>query len=536
MEWKILPRKSPDLKEQLLINRGLKSTKEKNQFLNPKISDFDSDLKIPGIEKAKKRILKAIKNNELIIVYGDYDVDGICGAAVLYLGLTSLGAKVLPYIPHREKEGYGLGRLGLQTAFDQGAKLVISVDCGIVNFQEAKIVQELGLELIITDHHQKDGKGVPNAFAIVHSTKMCGAAVAWCLIRNLVKKEIADDLLDLVAIATVADMMPMLGINRALVRVGLEYLNKTNRVGLLSLFDEAGIKKGTVTAYEIGHLIAPRLNAMGRLEHAIDSLRLICTKDPMKARRLTQLITDTNSRRVELTRSAMEEAQIKIAKEIKNVYVLSSSNWSPGIIGLVAGRICEITKKPTIAISIGETHSKGSARSVNGINIIEVIRQCSDILVAVGGHPGAAGFTIPTLKIAEFQKRMEEIIEKDDLMPENQLLDIEAEIPVKELNMKLVKSIEELEPFGIGNPKPILATLNMKLSDLRTVGGGLPAGRQGKHLKGKVDNIEFIGFGMGNMINNLSSGQFVNLAYNLEIDKFNGSEKLQLKIKDLHPI
>src|SRR3990167_10515261 len=237
MQWKLLLRKSDDLTEQLLINRKIKTPKEKDKFFNPEIEDFKSDLNISGIKESKKRILQAIKNKELIIAFGDYDVDGICGAAVLYLGLTQIGAKVLPYIPHREKEGYGLSEIGLQYALDQGAKLVITVDCGIVNFKQAQLTKKMGLDLIITDHHQKDSKKSPHAFAIVHSTKMCGSGVAWCLVKSLVKKEVADELLDLVAIATVADMMPMLELNRSLVKAGLKQLNKTKRVGLLALFN-----------------------------------------------------------------------------------------------------------------------------------------------------------------------------------------------------------------------------------------------------------------------------------------------------------
>ncbi|MBI2018064.1 DHH family phosphoesterase, partial [Candidatus Daviesbacteria bacterium] len=252
---------------KFLINRKIK---DKEKFFNPKISDFAKDLNIPGIEKAQKRILQAIKNNELIIAYGDYDVDGICGAAVLYLGLTKMGAKVLPYIPHREKEGYGLSSAGLDFAKSSGAELIISCDTGIVAFEQAEYAKKLKIDLIITDHHQPQGTKRPDAYAIVHSLALCGTAVAWTLFQD-------ENLLDLVALATVADMMPLMGANRALVKEGLKKLNLTQRVGLLALFNEAGIKLGEIGSYEIGHIIAPRLNAMGRLEHAMDSLRLLCT-------------------------------------------------------------------------------------------------------------------------------------------------------------------------------------------------------------------------------------------------------------------
>lgn len=535
MRWKILESKSDNLIEQLLINRGIKSEKQRQQFFNPKLEDFESDLKIPGISKAGQRINRAIKGGELIIAYGDFDADGICGAAVLYLGLTFLGAKVLPYIPHREKEGYGLSSVGLEFARDSGAGLVVTVDCGIVSFEQAQFAKELGLDLIITDHHQTlDGK-LPEAFAIIHSTKICGTSVAWSLIRNLVSKDVSEELLDLVAIAEIADMMPLLEVNRALVSEGLKRLNITTRVGLLALFNEASINTGEISSYEVGHIIAPRLNAMGRLEHAIDSLRLLCTKDPFKARKLAELIGAANTQRKELTIKAVDEARILINGSSEKIHVLSSKDWVPGIVGLIAGRVCEETKVPAIAISVGPVHSKGSARSVRDINIVETLRKCSDILVAVGGHPGAAGFTIETSKIEIFRKRLEELMDGHELGGDHEL-EIEAEVPADMLTLNLAKELERFEPFGVSNPRPVLAGKNMKLSDLRTVGDG-------KHLKGKVllprhperseGSIDFIAFSMGSMLNVLENGQYADFAYTLDIDRFQGAEKLQLKVKDI---
>ncbi len=523
--WKILPQKSDNLLEQLLLNRGLKTKQQREQFFHPKLSEFEADLNIPNISKAKKRIEQAIKNQELIIVYGDYDVDGICGAAVLYLGLSELGAKVLPYLPHREKEGYGLSPVGLNYAKEQGASLVISVDCGIVSFEQAKLVKKLGMDLIITDHHQPLGDKRPDCFALVHSTKMCGTAVAWCLMRSLLNKSQQEELLDLVAIATIADMMPLLGVNRAFVKEGLKVLNQTERIGWKALFNEAGVKRGEITAYEIGHIIAPRLNAMGRLGHAIDSLRLICTRDRIKASRLANLVAETNNQRKKLTEDAITSARLEVAKELKKIYVVASEEWAPGIIGLIAGRITEETKRPSIAISIGETHSKGSARSINGVNITELIRKCSDLLVAVGGHTGASGFTIFTEKIQEFRERLEGFMEEEMELEESEL-EIEAEVKSNKLSMNLAKDIAKFEPFGKENQMPILCSQNMILSELITLS-------EGKHLKGKADNVDFIAFGMGDLKNLLQDGMLIDMAYNLEINKFNGREKLQLKVKDI---
>lgn len=522
MHWKVAQRKSDDLNEQLLINRGIKTKKEKEQFFSPKLSDFADDLKIAGIDKAVKRILQAIKRNELITIYGDYDVDGICASAILYKALSSLGAKVLPYIPHREREGYGLSKFGLTSIKENGASLVITVDNGIVAYEQAKFAKEIGLDLIITDHHLPSKEKL-DAYAVVHSTKMCGASVAWCLIHDLVKKETAEELLQFCAIATVCDLIPLIGIGRAFVYEGLKILERTINPGLLALFDEAGIKTSALSSFEIGYIIGPRLNAMGRLEHAIESLRLLCTKDILKAKKLARLLCDTNTTRQQMTLDALEQAKLLINHE-KKIHVLASKNWSQGIIGLVAGRVCEEYYRPAIAISIGEEVSKGSARSIDGVNIVEVIREHADILIDIGGHPGAAGFSILSKHIEVFKKRLEEY--KIILPEEEKILRVEAELNPKELTKKLVSDIEKFEPFGMGNRKPIFATFNMEMSDLRTVGNG-------KHLKGKVDGLDFIAFGMGEQVNFLHERQRADFAYNLELDTYNGQEKLQLKVKDI---
>lgn len=522
MKWKVLPKKSDHLVAQLLINRAIKTEQGKEQFFHPKLTDFEKDLNIPGIEKAQKRINEAIKNNELIIVYGDYDVDGICGCAILYKSLTSLGAQVLPYIPHREKEGYGLSRIGLEFAKSSGATVVITVDNGIVALDQAKFAKEVGLDLIITDHHLPlDNK--PEAYEIVHSTKMCGAAVAWCFIRGLIKKELSHDLLQFVAMATICDLLPLVGLGRAFVYEGFKVLNITTNVGLLSLINESGLRIGEISSYEVGHILGPRLNAMGRLEHAIDSLRLLCTKDIGKAKRLAKLLSETNTERQKMTVDAVEQAKLLIDTQ-NNIHVLSSKDWSPGIIGLIAGRITEQYYRPTIAISLGKEISKGSARSINGINIVEVIRKYSDILVDVGGHPGAAGFSIKTKHVEIFKKRIEEYTL--DLPQIEQILQVDAEISAGDLNKSLMADLQKFEPFGFGNPRPIFATYNVQISDVRTVG-------EGKHLKFKSDGIDSIAFGRGQLQSTLTNGQQIDLAYTIDIDTYNGFEKLQLKVKDI---
>ncbi len=522
MKWNVASRESDDLIEQLLSARGLGTKKEIDQFFNPSISDFENDLNISGIAVAQKKIKDIIQRGELIVVFGDYDVDGICGSAVLYKALSFLGAKVLPYIPHREKEGYGLSKLGLEFARDSGASLVITVDNGITAINAASFAKEIGLDLIITDHHIPSADK-PDAYSIVHSTKMCGTAVAWCLMKGLVKKDLSDELLQFVAMATVCDLIPLSGLGRAFVAEGLNILNHTTNIGIRSLINECGLIPGQISSYEIGHILGPRLNAMGRLEHAIDSLRLLCTKDVIKAKKLSNLLCETNTQRQQMTQKAVEEAG-KLVRIENKIHVLHSSNWSAGIIGLVAGKITEIHFRPVIAISVGETISKGSARTIDGINIVELIRKHADVLIDVGGHPGAAGFSLLTENVEIFKSRLEQ---EDIILPEEKYLESDAEVDSKQLTRALADKLEKFAPFGFGNPRPMLATYNMKLSDIKTVGS------EGKHLKGRADNIDFIAFGMGKMLDELRKNAVANLAYNLEINKFNGSEILQLKVRDL---
>lgn len=522
--WEFYPHYSDDLFEQLLFNRGLKNKEEIEEFLAPNLKNYESDLLLPGIDTAKKRILKAIENKELIIVFGDYDVDGVSGAAVLYLGLTAAGAKAIPYIPHREKEGYGLSKEGLQNAKDQGASLVVTVDNGIVAIEAAKFAKELGLDLIITDHHLPLEEK-PDALAIVHTTKMSGAAVGWCLVRSLIESEKSEELLDLVALATVSDMLPLLGVNRALVKDGLKKLSRTKKVGLKALMEQAGIWGGEVTPYHVGHVLGPRLNAKGRLEHALDAVRLLCTRDVQKAEALAKDLEAANGQRKLLVSEAVSQAKTSLEKVDGKIIILDSEVWIPGIIGLVAGKISEEYGMPAIAISRGEILSKGSARSAKGINIVETIRQFSELLIDVGGHPQAAGFTIETAKIAEFRSKLEEAMGKEDISRTDTLL-IDAKVPSKSLNQKLVENLDKFEPTGVGNTKPTFASYGMKISDIRAVGNGV-------HLKFKADGIDSIAFSFGELARTLKEGQLIDLAYYLEINRFNGSEKLQLKILDI---
>ncbi|MDO8570451.1 MAG: DHHA1 domain-containing protein, partial [Candidatus Daviesbacteria bacterium] len=371
----------------------------------------------------------------------------------------------------------------------------------------------------------------PESLSIIHSTKMCGAGVGWCLVKQLVTWGLAQELLDLVALATIADMVPLLGVNRVLVKVGLKQMNKTKRVGLLSLMKDAGLELGNIGTYEIGYILGPRLNAKGRLEHALDSLRLLCTKDVEKARKLAKMLSDTNTQKKQLVEDAIVEAKeiIKISHPRgviqKKILVLYSKNWIPGIVGLVAGRISDEYNLPTIAISLGEVESKGSARSIKGINIVETISMCSEFLIKVGGHPQAAGFTIETTKIEIFKQNLEKVADKIDFAKDGYLA-IDAILNPQIITKKMIGVIEQFEPFGIENNKPVFASLKVPVTDLKTVGSG-------KHLKFKAGGIDGIAFSKGDLMEKLKENQLIDVIYYLEINKFNGNETLQLKVLDV---
>ncbi|KKQ79925.1 MAG: Single-stranded DNA-specific exonuclease [Candidatus Daviesbacteria bacterium GW2011_GWA1_38_7] len=320
--WSIIKRKEKDLQKHLLSIRDVKSKKDSDEFFDPKIENYLKEFEIQNLKKAVERIKSAIDKKEQIFIYGDYDVDGVSASAVMYLGLKKIGASVLPYIPHREKEGYGLSKTGIDEIKKKDAKLIITVDNGIVALEQVKYAKDLGIDVIITDHHTPLDT-LPDADVIVHSTAICGAAVAWCLIRKLVDEKTAKELLQFVSLGTIADMMPLLGVNRSLIVEGLRQLNTTTNIGLKALILESGLELGKISSFEIGFVLGPRLNAIGRLEHALDALRLLCTKDLLKATKLSRLLCDMNSKRQNLTQIAFDEARLQV-QESKKIFVLGS--------------------------------------------------------------------------------------------------------------------------------------------------------------------------------------------------------------------
>lgn len=525
----------------LLQNRGITNAKEKEQFLHPHLEEVTAKnvgLDSKQLKKALTRIKKAIQNKEQIIVFGDYDVDGITGTAILWETLHALNANVKPYIPHRVDEGYGLSKIGIENVLIQSPEtaLIITVDNGIVAHEAVDFANEKNIDVILTDHHTAS-EALPNAYAIVHTTKLCGAGVAYVLSKELndVSANADDTHLELATLGTIADLVPLTKANRAIVKHGLAKVSNSKRPGLQALYQQAGIVKDMFDTYEIGFIIAPRLNAAGRIENAMDSLRLLCTTSKERAEMLAEQLELTNRERQQLMRQATQHASlaVKASEKVKNILVIAHETYPQGVIGLVAGKLVEEYYRPAIVIAIGEKHSKASARSINGFNIIEFLRSHETHFVNVGGHPMAAGFTVETEKITILQQALETSAEQlltDDHF--TRVLKIDCELPFSLITKDLYKNIQNLSPFGMGNPEPVFASYGVTVEQVKIMG------KESNHLKLQVnqDNNSFdaIAFGMGELGRSLNRGDKIDLAYTIDENTWNGNTKLQLKIKDIH--
>ncbi len=524
-KWEILSKdKGENIVDILLKNRGIRSKKEIKDFLDP---PYPPDLpNIPDMGKAVRRIQKAIKNKESIVVYADYDADGVTAGAIIWETLHRLGATVMPYIPHRVEEGYGLSVKGIDAVRERfDPSLIVTVDHGITAWEKVKYAKAQGIDVIVTDHHVKP-KRLPDC-TVVHTTALSGAGVSWCL-----AKELGHPSLELAAIGTIADMVPLVGPNRSIVKYGLTEINDTKRVGLAALIEDAGFTKGNLDVYAVSHMLAPRLNAMGRLEHAMDALRLLCTNQKDKAAILAQHLGLKNRERQQLTQDTVSHVLHRLPTSSRKLIFVSHESYNPGVIGLVAGKLVEEYYRPAIVVSQGEVYSKASARSVNGFNIVEAIRSCTDLLMDVGGHPMAAGFTVETKNLSALQERLEMLAEKE--LDEDKLtrtLKIDAEIPLNLVTHDLYKAIQKLQPFGFGNPEPVFATRGVTVAEARLVGA------EGKHLKLKIGShsLDAIAFNQGSLYSKIQPQATIDLAYTISLDTWNGASRLQLKVRDIHP-
>ncbi len=559
---------------QALYNRGIYDPAEVEVFL-----DRPRQLRDPfgllGMREAVARIRAAIKGGEPIVVYGDFDADGVTSTALLVQALRCLGVRAEPYIPHRVDEGYGLHCESLNRVAETGAKLVVTVDCGIRSGYEVEYGRnKLGLDMIVTDHHsiQRDADGndiVPPALAVINPKQqadtypfkdLAGVGIAFKLAQALYKANEIDplvphppfssgDLLDLVALGTVADMAPLIGENRLLVRQGLRHLNGTvgwadegadrvrhlgpRRPGLRALYGEAGLYPGKVNAQSIGFVIGPRLNAAGRLSNAVIAYQLLTAPTEDDARERAFALADLNRERQDLTRSMVEQAKAQLG-EVDGRYLcfISDPAFNPGVVGLVAGRLTEEFYRPAIVAEIGKAETRGSCRSIPEFNITSALDECRDLLVRHGGHAAAAGFTVKNENLDELRSRMERIAtEKLDGLELAPMLRIDAEIDLSDLDYAVCTLLSQLEPHGEANPQPVFATRGVSVvrDSVRQVG------RDGQHLKfrvqgrGSTSEWDAIAFRMGEWADGMPGR--VDIAYSVEMNEVSG--RPQLTIKDL---
>lgn len=530
----------------LLENRGLKGKKDIEEFLHPKLQQ----LQAPFFDKKELdvaiiRIQKAIKNKEKIIVYSDYDADGITGAAILWETLHALGSVTLPYMPNRMDEGYGLSVKGIDNMLVEhpDTKLIITVDHGITAAKQVQYAREKGIDVIITDHHTIPVNR-PKPLATIHTTKLAGSGVALLFsailkannnntLLTAVSKVLLENMdhVSLAALGTIADLVPLIGVNRVVAKFGLAELNKTKRVGLQALIEESGLKDKKLGTYDVSYMLAPRINASGRLTDALDSLRLLCTTDPSRGKILAAQLGSINTERKTIMENATDHAKSIVRLHHKLIFVVHES-YHEGVIGLVAGRLVEQYWKPAIVIARKEGFSKASARSVPGYNIIEAIRTAGELLVDCGGHPMAAGFTIATEKIEQLEKQLSAHVEEtlsDELLTRE--LRVDMELSFDGISKGLYVAIQEFQPFGIGNPEPVFSTCGVTIRDARTMGV------DGKHLKLVLvkdgATFEAVGFGMGQLYPKLSSDKPIDLVYTITTNTWNGQEKIQLKTKEI---
>lgn len=559
--WRISPKITPQAAEalsaftpvmrQLLFNRGYATDAEARAYLSAETL-FDPDPRqMTGIPAAVERIRAAIDRAGLIAIYGDYDVDGVSATALLVQAIRLLGGNVRGYIPNRFDEGYGLNKEALSSLQRDGVSLVITVDCGIRSPDEAAHARNIGLDLIITDHHQPADGDLPPALVVINPKQssdpypdkdLAGVGVAYKLAQALfialrpaagTYPEL-DDLLDLVALGTVADLAPLVGENRVLVRKGLQNLRQTKRQGLFSLAAVSDLPLARITATSIGYVLGPRLNAAGRLDSALAAFDLLTTRDAKTAGELAQRLNVQNRQRQEITRKIQAEAEAMIQADDPEADLLFAvhPDFNAGVVGLAAARLVETHYRPAVVGQITEETTRCSCRSIPEFHITEALDQCKDLLIRHGGHAAAAGFTVSNGNLIGLRRRLVAIAAEQlggrDL---RQTLIADVEIPLADLKSELLKHLESLQPTGYGNPEAVFVSRNVRVTSSRTVGA------EANHLKLVVTeglgSFDAIGFRLGHLLPGLPPR--VDLVYTFETNEYNGRTTLQLNLKDVKP-
>ena len=532
---------------KILFNRQIDTPAAIKQFLSPNLEDLGDPFSLKSMEEAIERIMTALRENEKIMVYGDYDVDGITATSLLYLVLNKLGAQVAYYLPNRLVEGYGLSKQGIDEAERQDATLIISVDTGVTAVDEVEYARQKGIDCIITDHHEQ-GEQLPKPVALINPKRndcdyecreLSGVGVAFKLAQALYRRLQQDETeleehLDLVALGTAADIVPLVGENRILTKFGISQIARTTKPGLKSLAFVSGLMGKKIGTGQVVFILAPRINAIGRLGDAASAIKLLTTKDERVASEIARTLDKENQRRKNIDEKTLNEAleQIRQTVDLENdkAIILSSQGWHQGVIGIVASRLVEKYHLPTIMIAVDGGEGKGSARSIPGFHLCNALKECEDLLLRYGGHKYAAGLTIDPTKIDVFREKMKEVshnlLTSDDLIAK---LNIDAEVELSQINNDLLDALETFAPFGPQNMRPVFLTHNCEI-----VGQAYCVGKN--HLKMKVRKgeavFDVIGFGFGDWVNNLTGrGCLVDLVHVVEYNTWEGHTRIQLRLK-----
>ena len=534
-----------DLLATILVNRGIDNEEKIRLFLEPTRQDFYNPFLMKDMEIAVERIVKAIENQEKVIIYGDYDVDGITSTTVLKKFLKDLGLEVSYYIPNRLNEGYGLNNTAIEKIVNEGYSLMITVDCGISAIEEIDYANSLGLETIITDHHEP-GEVLPKALAVVDNKRkdstypfrdLAGVGVAFKLTQALgiklgLKEETYLKYLDIVCVGTISDIVPLVDENRVITKLGLLLVRQTKNMGLKSIINSSGYNK--IDSNTISFGVAPRINACGRMGKAEEALELLLSTDIYIVNELTKKLNEHNRERQEIEKAIYERKKKKIEEnhlDENRTIVVGGEDWHHGVIGIVSSKITDMYFKPSILLSFEEDGiGKGSGRSVPGFDLHQALTKCQDTLEKFGGHSMAVGVTIKKENLEKFRKEFEKVAEAEkteDIVP---ILNVDAKIELNYLDKDVIESLKALEPFGEANKMPIFAFKNLRIDSIRALS-------EGKHLKLtlKEDNriINAIGFNMGELAEEYRIGDKIDVAGVLEINTFNGVDNLQINIKDV---
>ena len=527
----------------ILINRGITTVEEVELFLNPTRDDFHEPFLMPDMEKAVDRILKAIENNEKVIIYGDYDADGITSITVLKKFLKERGLDVSEYIPNRLSEGYGLNKNAINKIHEQNYTLMITVDCGISANEEIKYATELGIEVIVTDHHEP-GEEIPRCVAVVDAKRkdnkypfnqLAGVGVVFKLIQAISNKLNLDakeylKYLDIVCVGTISDIVPLVDENRVIAKLGLKLIPMTKNIGLKTLVKSIGYKNIDSTSVSFG--VAPRINACGRMGKQEIALKLFLTDDKKEAEEITEILNNYNVERQQTEKEIFEQAvsEIERANVDEPCIVLGKEGWHHGVIGIVSSKVTELYFKPSILICFEGEEGKGSGRSIPGFDLHEALMNCSTYIEKFGGHSMAVGINVKKENFEKFKKDFEEYAQNQGIRDIIPIVKIDEETSLKEINLQTVKDLSLLEPFGEANKVPIFLIRNLKIQSIRTLS-------EGKHLKLKLGQdsyiIDAIGFGIGEVSENYLIGDKVDIVGSLEVNSFNGMEQVQIVIKDM---